>query len=446
MSYDDDDLDYGEEDNTLQESGDWARMRRPSGGKSSASVGARQTMPPPTSWNHRPAGKRTSGGSSGAGARTSTSSAGSAFSLEVTIPEGGDGERVGSRLSSSSSTSRMARPGGRSSLGSSTHGTGARDSSGSSTFDQPMGMGSRYRRVTPTKRPSADEIGTPTSTASTLSIPMPGTPRDGDGLSSSTTPVKGSGSGVGMKFNKEKSLPPLPSGGLRRPNSRMNLTSNSNSRSTSSIANTKSAASPTSNAKSTSTSPPNALRAPSDGSGAKYAFPRARTFSSTSSASGTSHALAGAMDGAGSPPRPLQLPRQTAPARPTGDRAAVPVPSIPAALTLSPSISRGALRTPSLSSAKFASAGYNSAPSSPLPPGMNSTPMSETSTGMVRPKPRTGTGMVYRTSTASMGSKMRAPLVLSSGSASGVGAAAAGGVGGGGVPSIGRAAGRPIVL
>ena len=445
MSYDDDDLDYGEEDNTLQESGDWARMRRPSGGKLSASVGARQAMPPPTSWIHRPAGKRTSEGSSGA--RTSTSSAGSAFSLEVTIPEGGHGEREGSRLSSSSSTSRMARPGGgRSSLGSSTHGAGARDSSGSSTFDQPMGMGSRYRRVTPTKRPSADEMGTPTSTASTLSIPMPGTPRDGDGLSSSTTPVKGLGMGMGTKFNKEKSLPPLPSGGLRRPSSRMNLTSNSNSKSTSSIANTKSTANPTSNAKSTSTSPSNAVRAPSDGSGSKYAFPRARTFSSTSSASGTSHALTSAADGAGSPPRPLQLPRQAVSARPTGDRAAVPVPSIPAALTLSPPSSRGALRTPSLSSARFASAGYSSAPSSPLPPGMNSTPMSETSTGMVRPKPRTGTGMVYRTSTASMGSKMRAPLVLSSVSASGVGGAGVGGGGGGGVPSIGRAAGRPIVL
>jgi len=73
-------------------------------------------------------------------------------------------------------------------------------------------------------------------------------------------------------------------------------------------------------------------------------------------------------------------------------------------------------------------------------------PMSETSTEMVRPKPRTGTRMVYRTSTASMGSKMRAPLVLSSGSASRVGGAGVGGGGGGGVPSIGWAAGQPIVL
>jgi len=44
-----------------------------------------------------------------------------------------------------------------------------------------------------------------------------------------------------------------------------------------------------------------------------------------------------------------------------------------------------------------------------------------------------------------MGWKMHAPLVLVPGSASVVGAAGMGG-GGGGVPSIGRAAGQPIVL
>ena len=56
---------------------------------------------------------------------------------------------------------------------------------------------------------------------------------------------------------------------------------------------------------------------------------------------------------------------------------------------------------------------------------------------MVRLKPRTGTGMVYRRSVAS---KMHAPLVLVLGSASVVGAAGTGG-GGGGVPSIERATG-----
>jgi len=59
-----------------------------------------------------------------------------------------------------------------------------------------------------------------------------------------------------------KLSPPLPSGGLRRLSSQMDLTSSSNSRS---------AASPTSNAKSTLTSPSNIVRAPSDGSAAKYA-------------------------------------------------------------------------------------------------------------------------------------------------------------------------------
>ncbi|KIM35048.1 hypothetical protein M413DRAFT_369576 [Hebeloma cylindrosporum] len=443
-SYDDDELDDDYEDNTLQESGEWARIRRPSGGKKglSASAGAsRPAMPPPTSWQSRSTnGKRASGGS--AGARTSTSSAGSVFSLEVTIPEG-SGE--GKRASSSSSTSRMVRPGGRSSLGSSAGGT--RDSSGSSTFDHPNP--SKYRRVTPTKRPSGDEVGTPTSTASTLSIPMPATPRDYDGLSSSTTPVKGSVVGLGMKFNKEKSLPPLPSGGLKRPSSRTNLVSKStsNSKSTGSTSNAKSTGS-TPNAKSTSTS---AVRTPSDG--AKYAFPRARTFSSTSSASASSHTFAGAgagaIDTAGSPPtpvRPLQLPRQTRPA--AGDRAAVPVPSIPAlSASASSAMRAGALRTPSLTSARFA-AGYDSVPSSPLPPGMNAT-MNANSTptagAVARPKPRTGTGMVYKTSSSSMGSKMRAPLVLASGSAVGGGSVGAGG-GGAGVSSIGRAAGRPIVL
>jgi len=148
--------------------------------------------------------------------------------------------------------------------------------------------------------------------------------------------------------------PPLPSGGLRRLSSQMDLMSSSNLRSM---------ASPMSNAKPTSTSPSNIVHAPSDGSAAKYAFlSRAQTSSSTSSASGTSHTLA---DAAGSPPQPLQLPWQAVSARPTGDRTAVHVPFIPAALTLSLSTLRWALRTPSLSSARFASAGYNSDPSSP---------------------------------------------------------------------------------
>ena len=46
-------------------------------------------------------------GKLGAGVRTNTSGAESAFSLEFAIPEGGDRERVVSRLSSSSSTWRV---------------------------------------------------------------------------------------------------------------------------------------------------------------------------------------------------------------------------------------------------------------------------------------------------------------------------------------------------
>lgn len=56
---------------------------------------------------------------------------------------------------------------------------------------------------------------------------------------------------------------------------------------------------------------------------------------------------------------------------PAEDRVAVPVPSIPSALSLSSSNSRGAMRTPSLISARFVSAGYNSAPSSELDPTMS---------------------------------------------------------------------------
>jgi len=163
-------------------------------------------MLPPTSWNHRPVGKRMSGGGLSAGARTSTSSAGSAFSLEV-ILEGGDGERVESRLSSSSSTSRMVWPGGRrSSLGSSTHCAGERDSSGSSTFDQQMGMGSRYCHVTPTKRPSADEIGILKPDVDCFDIEYSGA-WDVEEWRwvvkfDNTGERVGVGSGLGMKFNE----------------------------------------------------------------------------------------------------------------------------------------------------------------------------------------------------------------------------------------------------
>ena len=180
----------------------------------SASVGV-IPPPPPTSSIHRAV--RTSGGSGGT--RTSTSSVGSTFSLEVTIPEDGREKERRTSTSSSTTTSRMKRPSGRSSLGSSTGGGGARDSSGSSLLEPPTS----FHRPALSKRSSGDEVNTPTSTASTLSIPMPVTPQDYDALLSSVTTLKGSVFGGSGKFDKEKSLLPLPTGGLRRSGSSTNL-------------------------------------------------------------------------------------------------------------------------------------------------------------------------------------------------------------------------------
>jgi hypothetical protein len=89
------------------------------GGKSSASVGAKPATLPPTLWNHQPGGKRTSGGSSGTG---------SAFSLEVAIPEGPreGGKQAGVVFFEYVATGAV----GMNSFGLSTHGAGARDSSG----------------------------------------------------------------------------------------------------------------------------------------------------------------------------------------------------------------------------------------------------------------------------------------------------------------------------
>ena len=60
-----------------------------------------------------------------------------------------------------------------------------------------------------------------------------------------------------------------------------------------------------------------------------------------------------------------------------------------------------------------------------------------TGSSMVRPKPRTGTGMVYRTSSyGAAGSKMRAPMILS-GSPNALAISGGGGGGNGGGGSIG---------
>ncbi|KAF8963481.1 hypothetical protein BDZ97DRAFT_1820116 [Flammula alnicola] len=222
---------------------------------------------------------------------------------------------------------------------------------------------------------------------------MPTTPKDDfESIASTTTLVSGSKKRV---YDKEKSLPPLPAGGLKK--------TPSNSSRTEGVGSGSAAAAAT----------------------GKYAFPRARTFSSASSASASTPLSPSAVLSSLPSPsvRPLQLPRQAA--RVGGDRPAVPVPSV-----LSTSASRSSLRTPSLTSAN------RSPPLSPLPsPGVP--------TGIARPKPRTGTGMVYRTSSSSLGSKMRPPMALSS-SVLGSNSISSGAGGG----SIGRATGiaRPIAL
>ena len=74
--------------------------------------------------------------------------------------------------------------------------------------------------------------------------------------------------------------------------------------------------------------------------------------------------------------------------------------------------------------------GTSSAPASPAVIGGVATTTTTTS-GMVRPKPRTGTGMVYRTSSYGVGgSKMRAPMILS-GSSTNASLVSSGGGGGG---------------
>ncbi|KAF8958541.1 hypothetical protein BDZ97DRAFT_1923559 [Flammula alnicola] len=244
--YDDD-----EEDNALKESGEWAqRQRRPSAGKPGRSLLL------PTSWNSRASTTTTTTQSrSSVGTRTSTSSVGLSFSLEVTIP---DGDRAWT-------PSRIRKPGARSS-------GGGRDSTGSSLDQHP--------RPLPMKRPSGDELNAPSSTASMLSIPMPTTLKDDfKSIALTMTPVSGSKKRV---YDKEKSLPPLPAGGLKK--------MPSNSSRTQVVSSGSAAGAAT----------------------GKYAFPRAQTFSSTSSAS-TPLSPSAVLSPLPSPSvRPLQLPHQAA--------------------------------------------------------------------------------------------------------------------------------------
>ncbi|KAF8872210.1 hypothetical protein CPB84DRAFT_1854588 [Gymnopilus junonius] len=401
--FDDDDFleeEEGEVDNTLMETGEWAqrhsqaqhreRTRIPSGGSSILSKPPSKATLPPTSW-HRTAATattatttstttttRTPSGISRSSygttaSRTSTSSVGSSFSLEVTAA----GDPV---LVEDPNPSGGAR------------GLGLRrDSTSSSAGGIGMGRPSAMKKMN-----SRDDFSVTTpseSTASTLSIPMPATPKDsdadGDGdeesltLASSTTPVPGSK--IRSMYNKDKSLPPLPSRSM--PSfSRLDGTT----------------------ATTTTTSTATAAT--------RIAFP----------AQGL---------------RPLQLPRHAAAvARTGGDRPAVPVPSV-----LSSSSPRGSLRTPSLGSAghsfSLSPMSPDSVPSSPLPP-----PSSPDASGIAKPKPRTGTGMVYRSSNST--SKMRPPMALSSSTSATAAAAALSASSSSAVRSIGRpgGTGKPIAL
>ena len=443
-SYDYEEENDEEEDHTVEESGQWAQRHRL--GVSSPPVSRRRQ--PPRSRRHL-------------SARTSTGSVGSGFSLEVTIPEG-----VGEEISNSSS--RLRRPSSHASIKGAAAGGGGRDSSGSSGLSSSQ-LG-RRRSGGDDNNGGGGNGNTPTSTSSTLSIPMPITPKDifdpgAPPLLSSTR---------GMTINKDKSLPPLPAGGLKTKSSGNLRAAMSNGTST------------TNTSSSTATTTLN-------GSG-KYAFPRTRTFSSTSAAStspvisvtSTSTAIPGPSSIIPSSSssttikpivRPLQLPRQITRST-VGDRAPVPVPSpIPNSPPLSPSDSLRAL-THSLSTLSTTAHRPSPILSSSGPVVMGSPPLSPKSTitnslrapaysllthrpspitvghaaaasvsppgspgmttGIVRPKPRTGTGMVYRTS--SYGSKLRAPMMFS-----GTSSAESGGAGSGS-GSIERSNGIPRAI
>lgn len=304
---------------------------------SSSSSGSRSSLPP-TSW-HRSK-------SNGPG-RASTSSAGSHFSLEVSIPE---------QDQESDEPTTVATRTPKSNLPHSSRGI--------------------YR-----SNSKDDALNTPsTSTASTLSIPLPITPHD-----SFSSPEFASTS-VAQNLDKDKSLPPLPPSLKRSPASSSTLGMKTRH-------------------------------------GAQQVL-RPRTYSSTSSTStpqrppSTSPSPVPPTPVLTTPikpslmgtPRPLRLAHSNI--RPRGDRAAVPVPSasysnrsaspLPSPL-LSPSRSvSGALNSAGLSSNSHHSMSTSSL-HSPVSPHFPSSP---------KPKPRTGTGMVYRsTSGYSSSSRMKPPSV-----------------------------------
>lgn len=272
---------------------------------------------------------------------------------------------------------------------------------------------------------------------------MPSTPQDI--FDPTSPPLLSSTRGMWL-VNRDKSLPPLPAGVLKKKASG-SLQRSIISNSTGISSTTTMAATPTLNAI------------------GKYAFPRARTFSSTSTASTSipspsanttsptinvvsSSMMSSSPSSATIKPnvRPLQLPRQTISI--AGDRPAVPVPSpIFNSSSLPPATS------PSVNTSSFRA----SAPSLSPPPTHHPSPILSghvgtlPATGIARPKPRTGTGMVYRTSSYGVGgsSKIRTPIILSRPSSlvSGVSVTAGEGSGGASGPiQVGRSSGVPRAI
>lgn len=254
---------------------------------------------------------------------------------------------------SASTRTSIASSGGRLSVASS-NGRMSMASNGSYGVSDEYGAPLDRRR--PGTRESASSVESSNneirtlSSGSTLSIPMPVTPQQ----DRNSPHIPSSLPGKKPLLGKNKALPPLP-GCLSRAPSKANLS---------------------------------ASQGPSVKTPSKQSFPRARTFSSTSSSAST-HSVVGVPSSVAHV-RPLQLPRQMRTA-PAGDRPAVPVPSI----------TSRAMRKASLPT------------NSVTPP--TSTPSRSLSTND-KPRPRTGTGMVYKSSSNS--SKLRPPMPLQSASLS----------------------------
>jgi hypothetical protein len=299
--------------------------QRGSKGQMSTSSKASLSSIPPTAWQKRSQPV-------GTGGRTSTSSAGSGFSLEASIPEhefeheGGEGYEE--RTTVATRTPRSMHP--------------------------PFLSGNTINTsVSSTK--SDNTINTP-STASTLSITLPITPLN-DHPSDSVP---------GRRLDKDKSLPPLPPSLKRTPTTFSNL--------------------------------------------------RART---TSTGAATSPALqhtAPASILSQATPRPLKLaqsnliqPQKQHQA--SGDRPAVPVPSV--SFGAMPSKRPTQLPSPLLLTPRSPLTSGLSSPVTPSfsSPASSSIPATPPATlpGILKPKPRTGTGMVYRNSTVS---RMRVPSTV----------------------------------